>query len=153
MFPTDRSVIIHDGKIELSGWAYSGNGNWPERVEVSPDGCVVSPCWILYPRFVLTSRDSGHVWYAVDPDDLTEKVSTVHMSIPDYFSSPSDCSAFPAYYSITTPGGCGIFPCRSMRKAGSSSACARGIRRTTRSPLTYAQRGSECCFWFVSIDC
>ncbi|TFK47686.1 molybdopterin binding oxidoreductase [Heliocybe sulcata] len=51
--PTDKSVIIHDGHIELQGWAYSGGGNWVERVEVSPDG--------------------GHVWYQVDPDDMTEK--------------------------------------------------------------------------------
>ena len=40
IFPQDKEVIIHDGKIELSGWAYSGGGNWPERVEVSPDGYV-----------------------------------------------------------------------------------------------------------------
>ncbi|EPT05357.1 hypothetical protein FOMPIDRAFT_1156176 [Fomitopsis schrenkii] len=53
IFPQDKEVIIHDGKIELSGWAYSGGGNWPERVEVSPDG--------------------GHVWYQVDPANLTEK--------------------------------------------------------------------------------
>lgn len=36
--PGDKQVIIHDGKIELKGWAYSGGGNWVERVEVSPDG-------------------------------------------------------------------------------------------------------------------
>ncbi|KAH9936496.1 sulfite oxidase mitochondrial precursor [Fomitopsis serialis] len=53
IFPQDKEVIIHDGHVELSGWAYSGGGNWPERVEVSPDG--------------------GHVWYAVDPADMTEK--------------------------------------------------------------------------------
>lgn len=38
MEPRDRDVIIHDGAIALKGWAYSGNGNWVERVEVSPDG-------------------------------------------------------------------------------------------------------------------
>ncbi|TFY69007.1 hypothetical protein EVJ58_g659 [Rhodofomes roseus] len=53
IFPKDKEVIIHDGHIELSGWAYSGGGNWPERVEVSPDG--------------------GHVWYQVDQADMTEK--------------------------------------------------------------------------------
>ncbi|CCL99737.1 uncharacterized protein FIBRA_01759 [Fibroporia radiculosa] len=53
IFPQDKEVIIHDGSIELRGWAYSGGGNWPERVEVSPDG--------------------GHVWYAVDQDNMTEK--------------------------------------------------------------------------------
>ena len=38
MSPRDRDVIIHDGKIHLEGWSYSGGGNWVERVEVSPDG-------------------------------------------------------------------------------------------------------------------
>ncbi|EGN94020.1 hypothetical protein SERLA73DRAFT_171854 [Serpula lacrymans var. lacrymans S7.3] len=51
--PVDKSVIVHDGSIELKGWGYSGGGNWVERVEVSPDG--------------------GHVWYAVQPEDMTEK--------------------------------------------------------------------------------
>lgn len=36
--PEDKQVIIHGGKIALEGWAYSGGGNWVERVEVSPDG-------------------------------------------------------------------------------------------------------------------
>ncbi|KAL5528033.1 hypothetical protein ACEPAF_7169 [Sanghuangporus sanghuang] len=51
--PSDKKVIVHDGKIRLDGWAYSGGGNWVERVEVSPDG--------------------GHVWYAVPEENLTEK--------------------------------------------------------------------------------
>jgi len=51
--PVDRQVIVHEGKITLKGWGYSGGGNWVERVEVSPDG--------------------GSVWYAVDQDDMTEK--------------------------------------------------------------------------------
>lgn len=38
MSPGNKTVIIHDGKITVKGWAYSGGGNWPERVEVSPDG-------------------------------------------------------------------------------------------------------------------
>ncbi|KAL0060025.1 hypothetical protein AAF712_013204 [Marasmius tenuissimus] len=51
--PEDKQVIVHDGKITLKGWAYSGGGNWVERVEVSPDG--------------------GHVWYSVPSENLTEK--------------------------------------------------------------------------------
>ncbi|KAI0312870.1 sulfite oxidase mitochondrial precursor [Amylostereum chailletii] len=51
--PMDKQVIVHDGKIELQGWSYSGNGNWVVRVEVSPDG--------------------GHAWYEVDQEDMTEK--------------------------------------------------------------------------------
>ncbi|KAJ7597459.1 molybdopterin binding oxidoreductase [Mycena floridula] len=54
IFPENKQVIIHDGSISLKGWAYSGGGNWVERVEISNDG--------------------GSVWYAVDPDDMTEKV-------------------------------------------------------------------------------
>ncbi|CAK5270646.1 unnamed protein product [Mycena citricolor] len=53
MEPRDKDVIIHDGKIALKGWAYSGGGNWVERVEVSPDG--------------------GNVWYAVAQEDMTQK--------------------------------------------------------------------------------
>ncbi|KAI0799857.1 sulfite oxidase mitochondrial precursor [Irpex lacteus] len=53
MEPRDRDVIIHDGAIALKGWAYSGNGNWVERVEVSPDG--------------------GHVWYPCAPENMTQK--------------------------------------------------------------------------------
>ncbi|TCD66846.1 hypothetical protein EIP91_000800 [Steccherinum ochraceum] len=53
MKPRDKDVIIHDGKIHLEGWSYSGGGNWVERVEVSPDG--------------------GHVWYACEPKDMTQK--------------------------------------------------------------------------------
>jgi sulfite oxidase len=37
MTPLNFDQIIHDGKIKLTGWAYSGSG-WPERVEVSGDG-------------------------------------------------------------------------------------------------------------------
>ncbi|KAI8978715.1 sulfite oxidase mitochondrial precursor [Trametes punicea] len=51
--PRDKQVVIHGGQVELKGWSYSGGGNWVERFEVSPDG--------------------GHVWYAVDQDDMTEK--------------------------------------------------------------------------------
>ncbi|KAG5723946.1 Sulfite oxidase [Termitomyces sp. T112] len=53
IYPEDKQTVIHDGKITLQGWSYSGGGNWVERVEVSPDG--------------------GSVWYAVPEEDLTEK--------------------------------------------------------------------------------
>ncbi|EAT79539.2 hypothetical protein SNOG_13212 [Parastagonospora nodorum SN15] len=52
MTPVDKDVIIHDGKIKMTGWAYSGSG-WPERVEVSNDG--------------------GGVWYEVPYDQLSKK--------------------------------------------------------------------------------
>jgi len=38
MTPKDKQVVVHQGKIEMTGWAYSGGGRWIERVDVSPDG-------------------------------------------------------------------------------------------------------------------
>ncbi|KAL9079658.1 MAG: hypothetical protein Q9157_001490 [Trypethelium eluteriae] len=53
MAPEDKDQIVHDGKIELRGWAYSGGGHWPIKVEVSGDG--------------------GNIWYQVPPDRLSKK--------------------------------------------------------------------------------
>ncbi|KAH8587368.1 Oxidoreductase, molybdopterin-binding domain-containing protein [Bisporella sp. PMI_857] len=53
MSPVDMDQIVHDGKIKLRGWAYSGGGHWPTRVEVSGDG--------------------GSVWYEVPYQNMTEK--------------------------------------------------------------------------------
>jgi sulfite oxidase len=53
IFPEEKDVVIHDGSVTLKGWAYSGGGNWVERVEVSSDG--------------------GSVWYAVPQENMTEK--------------------------------------------------------------------------------
>lgn len=52
MTPLNQDQIIHDGKIKLTGWAYSGSG-WPTRVEVSGDG--------------------GSIWYEVPYDKLSQK--------------------------------------------------------------------------------
>lgn len=51
--PRNLDVIVHDGHIELQGWAYSGGENWIERVEVSLDG--------------------GHNWYSVPDEGLSGK--------------------------------------------------------------------------------
>jgi len=51
--PADMAVVVHDGEIECSGWAYSGGGRWIERVEVSPDG--------------------GFTWYEVPNQNLSPK--------------------------------------------------------------------------------
>jgi sulfite oxidase len=53
MTPVDKDQIVHDGHIKLRGWAYSGGGHWPERVEVSADG--------------------GSVWYEVPYEKMTTK--------------------------------------------------------------------------------
>jgi sulfite oxidase len=52
MTPVNHDVIIHDGTMTFTGWAYSGSG-WPERVEISPDG--------------------GGVWYEVAAENLSKK--------------------------------------------------------------------------------
>ncbi|ORX96648.1 Oxidoreductase, molybdopterin-binding domain-containing protein [Clohesyomyces aquaticus] len=52
MTPLNHDQIIHDGKIHLTGWAYSGSG-WPERVEISGDG--------------------GSIWYEVPYDQMSTK--------------------------------------------------------------------------------
>lgn len=56
--PIDKAVIIHDGTIILRGWAYSGGGHWPERVEVSNDGGSV---WYETP-FEQLSTKYYHAW-------------------------------------------------------------------------------------------
>ena len=53
MYPIDKALIVHEGSIKLSGWAYSGGGHWPVRVEVSGDG--------------------GSVWYEVPYTNMSEK--------------------------------------------------------------------------------
>ncbi|KAK8068796.1 molybdopterin binding oxidoreductase [Apiospora phragmitis] len=53
MAPADMEQIVHDGSVRLRGWAYSGGGRWPVRVEVSGDG--------------------GSVWYEVPPENMSTK--------------------------------------------------------------------------------
>lgn len=66
MSPWTKQVVIHQGAIEVKGWAYSGGGHWVERVEVSADG--------------------GFSWYMVPVDNLSPKQKyawrTLHMSVP-----------------------------------------------------------------------
>lgn len=53
MSPWNKQVVVHEGAITMKGWAYSGGGRWPERVELSADG--------------------GFSWYAVPPEKLSTK--------------------------------------------------------------------------------
>lgn len=53
MSPWTKQVVVHAGSIRCKGWAYSGGGRWPERVEVSADG--------------------GFSWYAVPEGNLSRK--------------------------------------------------------------------------------
>lgn len=53
MEPWSKEVVVHEGSIHVKGWAYSGGGRWPERVEVSSDG--------------------GFIWYAVEPENMSDK--------------------------------------------------------------------------------
>lgn len=56
MSPWTKQVIIHSGKIHCKGWAYSGGGRWPERVELSADGGF---SWYMVP---LENLSSKHKW-------------------------------------------------------------------------------------------
>ncbi|KAI5793191.1 Oxidoreductase, molybdopterin-binding domain-containing protein [Geopyxis carbonaria] len=53
MAPVQKAVVVHDGAIDVAGWAYSGGSRWVERVDVSPDG--------------------GFTWYEVPPAQLSVK--------------------------------------------------------------------------------
>ncbi|OQD87530.1 hypothetical protein PENANT_c005G07289 [Penicillium antarcticum] len=53
MSPWTKQAVVHTGKIRCKGWAYSGGGRWPERVELSADG--------------------GFSWYDVPPERLSKK--------------------------------------------------------------------------------
>ncbi|CAJ2504630.1 Uu.00g120240.m01.CDS01 [Anthostomella pinea] len=53
MSPWNKQVVVHEGKVQVKGWAYSGGGRWPERVEVSTNG--------------------GHSWYAVPVENMSPK--------------------------------------------------------------------------------
>ncbi|KAJ5632846.1 hypothetical protein N7490_009185 [Penicillium lividum] len=53
MSPFTKQAVLHTGKIRCKGWAYSGGGRWPERVELSADG--------------------GFTWYDVPPENLSKK--------------------------------------------------------------------------------
>lgn len=58
MSPIDKDVVVHDGKITVKGWAYSGGGRWPQRVEVSADG---GSTWYEVP-WEQVSKKYYHAW-------------------------------------------------------------------------------------------
>ncbi|KAG5972676.1 hypothetical protein E4U55_000779 [Claviceps digitariae] len=66
MSPWTKQVCIHAGTIRCKGWAYSGGGRWPERVELSADG--------------------GSNWYMVPLENLSRKRKwtwrTWHFQLP-----------------------------------------------------------------------
>jgi hypothetical protein len=53
MSPWTKQVVIHNGEMEIKGWAYSGGGRWIERVETSPDG--------------------GFTWYSCPVQNMSKK--------------------------------------------------------------------------------
>ena len=71
MHPADKDVIVHDGKIDLKGWAYSGKG-FPMRVELSIDGGVV---WYEAESLSKKYYHAWRLWEAnvpVDPEGWIE---------------------------------------------------------------------------------
>lgn len=136
IFPEDKEVIIHTGKITMKGWAYSGGGNWVERVEVSPDGLVLR---------ILLSNVS---------DKLSEIPKWTHMvrrcsgrydreGKPLSFEQDLPNSLFFLVGSIITLGASGRSTCQSTRKAGWSSVSGRGTLLTIPSLLLCAPLGSK----------
>ena len=53
MSPFTKQVVVHAGTIRCKGWAYSGGGRWPERVELSSSG--------------------GFSWYTVPVERMSKK--------------------------------------------------------------------------------
>jgi len=55
--------IVHDGSIKLKGWAYSGGGHWPVRVEVSGDGGSIwyESLRALFKAFAIPLGSIGHL--------------------------------------------------------------------------------------------
>lgn len=51
--PVAMDQVIHQGRVKIKGWAYSGGGHWPVRVEVSGDG--------------------GAIWYEVPYENMSTK--------------------------------------------------------------------------------
>lgn len=68
MSPVNKDVIIHDGKVRVKGWAYSGGGNWPERIDVSGDGGSI---WYDVPQENCTTRyyNGWRLWWIDLPVD------------------------------------------------------------------------------------
>ncbi|KAI3321403.1 sulfite oxidase [Xylariaceae sp. AK1471] len=69
MSPWNKQVVIHEGKIAVKGWAYSGGGRWPERVEVSADGGF---SWYMVPVENLSSKHkfAWRTWQMQVPCDV-----------------------------------------------------------------------------------
>ncbi|KAK3323985.1 Oxidoreductase, molybdopterin-binding domain-containing protein [Cercophora scortea] len=53
MAPRDMDTVVHEGRMKMRGWAYSGGGHWPVRVEVSGDG--------------------GSIWYEAPYEQMSTK--------------------------------------------------------------------------------
>lgn len=91
MSPVDKEVIIHDGKVRVKGWAYSGGGHWPERIDVSGDGGSI---WYDVPQENCTTRyyNGWRLWWIdlpVDAEGWIELVarcwdSALNTQVRDY---------------------------------------------------------------------
>lgn len=77
IFPQEKQVVVHDGKVEVRGWAYSGNASWIERVEVSSDGYAhassLKSTLLTYATTYSIHFIRGHTWYETHQDEMTEK--------------------------------------------------------------------------------
>ncbi|KAI1431043.1 sulfite oxidase [Xylaria sp. CBS 124048] len=76
MSPWNKQVVIHKGKIAVKGWAYSGGGRWPERVEVSADGGF---SWYMVPVENLSPKHkyAWRTWHTEVPCDVEGWIEVV----------------------------------------------------------------------------
>ncbi|GAW17642.1 hypothetical protein ANO14919_071020 [Xylariales sp. No.14919] len=91
MAPWNKQVVIHEGKISVKGWAYSGGGRWPERVEVSADGGF---SWYMVPVENLSPKHkfAWRTWHTELPCDVEGWIELVvrcwDNSLSEYYLSP-----------------------------------------------------------------
>lgn len=86
MSPWTKQVVIHNGTIEVKGWAYSGGGRWPGKEAQSTtvaSNQFTDPTTI---ERVECSPDGGHTWYPVPVQNMSKKYKyawrTWHMQLP-----------------------------------------------------------------------
>lgn len=117
--PSEVGPIV----VEVIGWRESKFPPMGKRVTLNPVAPLAN--FMCY---------SGSVWYAVDQDDMTEKVRPLNTLF--YFVHKKNCS-------IIMPGDFGrsMFPL--MPKDGSSFVFERGTPRTTQNRLLSVLPGSE----------
>ncbi|TRX89036.1 hypothetical protein FHL15_010055 [Xylaria flabelliformis] len=93
MSPWNKQVVIHEGKIAMKGWAYSGGGRWPERVEVSANGGF---SWYMVPVENLSPKHkfAWRTWHTEVPCDVEGWIELVVRCWDNSLSKSISVNAF-----------------------------------------------------------